>query len=122
MLGQEILVKAKVYGRLAHRLVVVQISDGIGQHVNPVNGVIGQGLCLGRLLASGLRLLVGCCRSGVDILNASLGTGIDVLDRLAVLRRQVVEFIGFVDNWRGLLANIILASAADRRRHARRQH
>ena len=87
-----------------------------------MNGVIGQGLCLSRLLTSSLRLLVGRCRSGVDILNASLGSGIDVLDRLGVLRRQVVEFIGFVDNWRGLLANIILASAADRRRHARRQH
>ena len=83
-----------------------------------MNSVIGRGLCLRSLLASGLCLLVGSGRTRVHIGNASLGAGVDILDRFAVLSGQVIELIGLVDNWRGLLTNVVLTGAADRRRHA----
>jgi hypothetical protein len=41
-------------------------------------------------------------------LDSSLGALIDVLNFSRILRGQVVEFIGFVDEWRRLLTHVIL--------------
>src|SRR6185437_7358258 len=121
LFGQEILIETKMNGGLADDLVVIEIADGISQHINPVNGVVGKGLGLRSRLSGSLRLLIGGCSAGINVLNTGLGAGIDVFDRLGILGSQIIELIGFVDNRSGLFFNILLAGAADRCGHARHQ-
>ena len=116
--AQEVLVEAKVHSGFVHDAIVVEIRDRIGKHANPVHGVVSRSLCLGSLVAGGLRLLIGGGGGSGHLLNAGLGPGVNVLDRLAVLRGQVVKLIGFVDDRGGLLFDIILAGATYRRQHA----
>ena len=107
-----------MHSGLSDNLVIVEVAHGIGQDINPVNSVICRGLRLRGLLPGRLCLLVGSGSAGVHVLNTGLRAGVNVLDRLRVLGGQVVELVGLVDNWRGLLTNIIFAGAADRRHHA----
>src|SRR5581483_9984128 len=118
LFGQEVLVEAKVDCGLAHHAIVVKIGHGVREHVNAVHGVVRRLLRLRGLLTGGLRLLVGRSCSLHHLLNASLSARVHILNSFSVLRGQVVEFIGLVDNRRGLLFDVILAGAADRRHHA----
>ena len=75
-------------------------------------GRIGHLLRRGCRLVGGLRLLFHIRRLGVHRLDAGLSAGINVLDVLAVLRRHVIQFVGLVDQRRGLLLHVVLAGAA----------
>ena len=41
VLGQEVLVEAKVHSGFVHYVIVVEIRDRIRERANPVNGVVG---------------------------------------------------------------------------------
>ena len=82
------------------------------------DGVVGQGLRLRGLLSGSLRLLVDFRGLGLHLLDAGLCACVYVLNVLGILRGQVVQLIGLVDQRRGFLANVVLAGATDRSRHA----
>ena len=86
-----------------------------------MNCVVSLGLGLASLVGSGLSFLVDFGSLRRYLLDTGLRARIDVLDRVGIFRGQVIELIGFVDQRRGLLTNVILAGASDRSRHAGRQ-
>src|SRR6185437_16933961 len=69
LFGQKVFIKTKVHRGFTDDLIVVEIGDGISQHINPVDGVVGQGLGLRSRLPGSLGLLIGGCSASVDVLN-----------------------------------------------------
>ncbi len=55
------------------------------------------------ILTGGLRLLIDFCGLGIHSLDAGLSPRVDVFNVLRVLRREIVEFVGLVDERGGLL-------------------
>ena len=110
-----------MHGGFGDHAIVIQIGHGVLQRVDAVDCVVSLGLGLACLVGSGLRLLVYFGGLGRHLLDTGLRPGIDIFDRVGIFRGQIIELIGFVDQRRGLLTDIILAGASDRSRHACRQ-
>jgi len=110
-----------VHGSLGYRAIIVQVGDGVGENIHPPVRGGGERLRLVGGLTGSDRLLIHLSGLGLHGLDTGLCTGIDVLDVLGVLGRQVVELVGFVDEWRRLLPHVILAGASHSSGHAGRQ-
>jgi hypothetical protein len=59
---------------------------------------------------------------GLHRLDAALRALIDIFDVLGIFGRHVIKLICLVDQWRGLLPNVILGCTSNRCDHGRRQH
>src|SRR5262249_38021344 len=114
LLGQVVLVESEQNRSIGDGTIIIEIDDGVGEQVDALHGLVRHRLGIIRLLACGEGLLVYFSRFGLHSLNACLGALIDILDVARILGGQVVKFIRLVDEWRGLLANVVLARAANR--------
>ena len=76
--------------------------------LDALRGIVGRVLRFIRISTGRQGFLVHFFGARLRGLDSGLGALIDVLDVARILRRHVVQFIGLVDQRRGLLAAVIL--------------
>src|SRR5262249_25940536 len=102
-----------------YRTVVVQVRHLRSQRLGLSVGRRGQSLGLIGAAAGVHGLGISLGGFLIHSLDALLGAGVHVANVARILRRQVVQSVGFVDNWLCLLANIILGRATGAKQQAR---
>jgi len=118
-LGRQIVpVEAELHRCLGDGVIVIQVGDRVGQHADASVRSISDLLRLLRVLGSDLRLLLDFSGLRVHRLDAGLRARVNVFDIARILRSQVVQFVGLVDQWRRLILHIVFADAADGGHHA----
>src|SRR6266851_1105747 len=108
LLRQIVLVEPEMHRRLHHWAIVIEVDDRVGQSVHTLRRAVRRQLRLIGVASSGHSLLVYLCGARLHGLDSRLRALIDVLNVFRILRRQVVKFIGLVDQRRGLLTHVIL--------------
>ena len=97
-----------MHRRLHHRAIVIEVDDSVGQTIYTLGRAVRRQLRLFGFASRGQRLLVYFCGACLHGLDSGLGALVDVLDVFRILRGQVVEFVGLIDQRRGLLTDISL--------------
>ena len=103
-------------------MIVVEVDDRVGQDIHALASAVRGQLRLIGFATRRQSFLVYLSGLGLHGLDSRLGALIDVLDISGILRGQVVEFIGLVNQRRGLLPHVILGCTSEGCGDCRRQH
>src|SRR5947209_187594 len=101
----------------SHGTVVIQVRNLVGQSVSARIGLGRQSLGLISAIAGIQRLLIGLAGLVIHAGDALLCAGIYIMNGRVVLGRSGIKFVGFFDDWLGLLADIVLCRAASSDHH-----
>ena len=111
-LAKDSAVEGKVHRGFSHRAIVIQVRDRIRQRVYFAGGLGCSLVSLIGSLSCGDCFLIGSGGFVVHSLDALLGSRVDITNVLRGLRRQIVEFVGFIDYRRSFVAHVLLGGAA----------
>ena len=109
ILAQHGLASAEADFGLVRGLVLVDVADHVLDRLHPGGYLLRGILRLGGFVAGVYGVLVSFVRLVRSQLDASGSARIDVLDLLAVLRSQLIEFIDAVPDGLGLPLYVVLA-------------